>query len=110
MEPVAKPRIFVDADVLITGSASTEGASFIILHLADLTLIEGVISAQVRAEAERNLQEKLPQGLPAFRLLVDSALTLVDDPGEDEMAPFQGQADSKDLPLLTAALLKGCHY
>ena len=35
---LAKPRLFIDADVLIAGSASTTGASYIILHLSDLTL------------------------------------------------------------------------
>jgi len=96
--------------VLIAGSASTTGAGYIILHLSDLTLIEGIISQQVKAEAERNLRDKLPQALPAFRLLVESAVRLVDDPPENELVPLQGQAQAEDLPLLAAALLHRCHY
>jgi len=106
----AKPRVFIDADVLIAGAASTTGASYILLHLSDLTLIEGIISQQVKVEAERNLRAKLPQALPAFRLLVESAVKVVEDPPEDQLVPLQGQAHAEDLPLLAAALLHGCHY
>lgn len=88
-EPIAKPRVFIDADVLIAGSGSTTGASYILLHLSDLTIIEGVISEQVKREAERNLLEKLPQALPAFRLLLESAVRLVDDPAAEEVARFE---------------------
>ena len=107
---LVKPRVFIDADVLIAGTASTTGASYILLHLSDLTLIEGIISQQVKAEAERNLQAKLPQALPAFRLLVESAVKVVEDPSEDQLVALQGQAHAEDLPLLAAALLHHCHY
>lgn len=100
----------MDADVLIAGSASSKGASYILLRLFELTLIEGVTSLQARVEAERNLQVKLPRALPAFRLLLDSAVKVVADPDEDQTAQFEGQADPKDLPLLVAAILNGCHY
>jgi len=110
MEALAKPRIFIDADVLIAGSASTAGASHILLHLSDLTIIEGIISQQVKLEAERNLWKKMPQALPAFKLLVESAIRLVDDPHENQLVSLQGQAHAEDLPLLAAALLHRCHY
>lgn len=108
-EAPTKPRLFIDADVLIAGSASSAGASYILLHLSDLTIVEGFICRQVKEEAERDLRAKLPQALPAFRLLVESALELVDDPSEDQLVPLHGQAHAEDLPVLTAALLHGCH-
>jgi len=89
---VPKPRVFIDADVLIAGSSSTTGASHIILHLSDLTIIEGLISQQVSVEAERNLQDKLPETLPIFRKLIDSAVEAVSDPTASEIAPFIDQA------------------
>jgi hypothetical protein len=55
MVPIIKLKGFVDADGLIAGSASTQGASHIILLLSDLTLIECLTSEQSRREAERNL-------------------------------------------------------
>ena len=109
-EALIKPRLFIDADVLIAASASTAGASHVLLHLSDLTVIEGIISQQVKMEAERNLREKMPQALPAFRLLVGSAIRLVDDPHENQLISLQGQAHAEDLPLLAAALLHQCHY
>ncbi len=109
-EALIKPRLFMDADVLIAGSASTTGASHILLHLSDLTIIEGIISQQVRVEAERNLREKMPYALPAFGLLVESAIRLVDDPHENQLVSLKGQAHVEDLPLLAAALLHRCHY
>jgi len=48
-------RVFFDADVLLAGSASTTGASHILLKLSELTLVEGITSHQAQTEAERNL-------------------------------------------------------
>jgi len=108
--PLVKPKIFLDTDVLIAGSASTTGASYVVLQLSALTLVECIISQQVRVEAERNLQSKLPQALPAFRVLLESSVRVVEDPSPAALKPFNGQADEGDLPILVAALGSGCHY
>lgn len=103
----ARPRVFIDADVLFAGAAlpSEHGASLTILRLAEITLIDAVASRQVAVEAERNLATKLPATLPVFRLLVDRCLTIVDDPAPSELLSFRGLADPKDLPILAAAVL-----
>ncbi len=108
----AKLRVFFDADVLIAGSASKthSSASYILLQLAELTLIEGLICPYVREEAERNLKKKLPQALPVFRALLKAAVREVPDPTAPAMKPYSGRAHPKDLPVLAAALLNGCHY
>jgi predicted nucleic acid-binding protein len=72
-------RVFVDSDVLLAGSASTTGASHLILQLSELGLIDAVGSEQVRREVERNLKRKLPAALPDFRLLAGAAVRWVDD-------------------------------
>ena len=105
-----KLRVFVDADVLISGSASTLGASHILLRLSEFTVIECVCSQQVMAETERNLIKKMPHALPMFRLLSRSALRLISDPDLSQVEDLEGQADTKDLPLLAAAMNHGCHY
>ena len=107
-----KPRVFVDADVLFAGVASPgeHGASFITLRLAEVTLIVGVPPQQVITEAERNLEEKLPQTLPAVRLLVSRCLRVVADPRPDDLLPHAGLADPKDLPILVAAVREGCPW
>ncbi|MBI1929190.1 hypothetical protein HYR99_33710, partial [Candidatus Poribacteria bacterium] len=98
MVPLVKLKVFVDADVLIAGSASTQGASRIILPLSDLTLIECLTCEQSRQEAERNLLAKLPAAIPAFHGVLNTAVTIVKDPHPPDLVPFQGQADAKDLP------------
>ena len=107
-----KPRVFVDADVLFAGAASPSehGASLIILRLGEITLIEAVASQQVIAETERNLEEKLPQALPAFRLLVSRCLRVVPDPRPEDLAVYAGAADPKDLPILVAAVREACPW
>lgn len=109
---VEKLRVFFDADVLIAGSASKthSSASYILLQLAELTLIEGLICPYVREEVERNLKEKLPQALPVFRALIKTALREVPDPSREELTRWEGRADPKDLPVLAAAILKDCRY
>ncbi len=105
-------RVFFDADVLIAGSAtrSPTSASHILLQLAELTLIEGLICPYVREEAERNLQEKLPQGLPVFRALLRTVLREVPDPTKEELAAYEGRAEAEDVPVLAAAAREGCAY
>lgn len=108
----AKLRVFLDANVLIAGSASKthSSASYILLQLAELTLIEGFICPYVREEVERSLQAKLPQALPVFRALVEAALREVPDPPADSLKRWAGRADPKDLPVLAAAASNGCRY
>ena len=107
-----KLRVFVDADVLFAGSASPSeyGASLLVLRLGELTLIDAVASEQVITEAERNLEAKMPQALPLFRLLVNRSLRVVPDPAPEEIAEYSGLADPKDLPILVAALRAGCPW
>jgi predicted nucleic acid-binding protein len=108
----SRPRVFVDADVLFAGAASPNehSASLVILRMGEITLIEAVASRQVITEAERNLQEKMPAALPAFQLLVNRCLKVVDDPAVDEVRALDGCADPKDLPILAAAVREKCAY
>ena len=109
---IEKPRIFVDADVLFAGAAApTEhGASLVILRMAEITLIDAVASPQVVEEAERNLADKLPAALPAFRMIVSRCLRLVPAPLPSDLAVCTGLADPKDLPILAAAVREGCPW
>lgn len=61
-------RVFFDTSALIAGCFSNTGASFALLQLAGLGIIDGQISDEVRIEAERNIGAKLPSALPALRL------------------------------------------
>ncbi len=114
MEPARldKPRIFVDADVLFAGCASPNehSASNLNLRMSELTLIEALTSTQVITEVERNLLDKIPKALPAFRLLVSRCLKVVEDPDASLIAKYQGLADPEDLPILAAAIEGKCSF
>lgn len=107
-----KPRVFIDADVLFAGAASPSehGASLVILRMAEITLIDAVASQQVISEAERNLAAKIPDALPAYRLLVSRCLRTVPDPEPQDLSRWAGLADDKDLPILVAALREQCSW
>jgi predicted nucleic acid-binding protein len=106
----AKPRIFINADVLFAGAASPNehSASNLVLRMAELTLIEAITSTQVVTEAERNLENKIPKAMPAFRMLVSRSVQKVADPTPAEIEEHRGLADPLDLPILVAALREGC--
>jgi predicted nucleic acid-binding protein len=108
----AKPRIFIDSDVLFAGAASPNehSASNLILRMAELTLIEAIASTQVITEVERNLQEKMPKALPAFHLLVTRCLKVMEDPKRAEIKEYHGLADTGDLPILVTAIREGCSF
>jgi len=97
-------RIFCDADVLIAGAASTTGASHILLQLSELTLLECLASPHVIEEAERNLIAKLPEALSPFRLIVQAAVRVSPSAPVWLARNLTGQAHSKDLPVLAAAI------
>ena len=99
-------KVFVDANVLIAGADSRSGASNALLQLAEVGLFQLVVSRQVLDEAERNLRKKLPRALPAFAaLLAQLSLEIVADPPDDACRGWQEIIESKDAPILAAAVL-----
>ncbi len=112
MARIRKPTVFLDADVIFAGAASPSeyGASHVVLRMGEITLIECVTSQQAVTEVERNLADKLPTKLPELHLLVSRCLRVVPDPEPDDLLPHADQADSKDLPILVAALRERCPY
>jgi predicted nucleic acid-binding protein len=107
-----KLTVFIDADVIFAGAAApTEhSASHVVLRLGEITLIECVTSIQAITEVERNLADKLPSKLPELRLITSRSLRVVADPEPEDLVPYEGQADPKDLPILVAALKHGCRF
>ncbi len=107
-----RPRIFIDSDVLFAGAASPKehSASLVILRMAEITLVDARTSCQVITEVERNLKEKMPAAMPAFNLLVNRCLRVVEDASPAEVRAISASADPKDLPILATALREKCAY
>lgn len=105
-------RVCVDADVLFAGSASTSGASHVVLQLGELGIIEVRVAEQARIEAERNLLDKLPAALPAFRTLLDACTAPISmaAPAAARRLARAHEADAKDAPILAAAIADECHW
>ncbi|HZQ05281.1 MAG TPA: PIN domain-containing protein [Anaerolineae bacterium] len=108
----AELQVFLDADVIFAGSAapSEHGASQVVLRMGEITLLDCVTSQQTITEVERNLQEKLPNKLSEFRLIVTRSLRVVPDPDPADLSAYEAYADSDDLPLLVAALREECPF
>ncbi len=98
-------RVFFDANVIIAGSASRRGASRALMMLAEMGMFRMVVSRQVIDEVERNLRNKLPQGLPVMvELLGYIAPEIVEDPPAEALARWRGHIETKDMPVLEAAV------
>ena len=110
--PSSRPRVFLDADVIVAASASPSerGASMVILRLAEITLIEAITSEQVMLEVRRNLEAKLPQALPIFESIANRCFRVFPDPTSAELERHADRANEEDLPILVAASLAVCPW
>ncbi len=102
-----KPRlkVFLDTSALIAGIASSKGAAREILRLAELELIEIVLSKQVIVEADRNIEAKMPEILYEYRSFIELlAPVLVDDPSPRDIKKYSALIDPDDAPILAAAV------
>lgn len=105
------PTVFVDANILIAGSASRTGASRVVLALAEFGMIQLVVSRQVLDETERNIRLKLPQMLPLLsELLLHLNLQVLDDPKLEQYAYWVSIIEAKDAPILETAVQAAPDY
>lgn len=83
-----------------------------VLQLGELRIIDVRVADQARAEAERNLADKLPAALPAFRALVDACTSPIPmvSPSAVRRLSRAGEADAKDAPILAAAIAADCRW
>lgn len=104
------PRLFLDSSVIIAGLASRTGASHAILALAELGLIRLVGYPYILTEVERNLAEKVPEFLPAYRrLMVNLNWQMVKDPVAEDVGAWLDIVPAKDAPVLAAAVASAPH-
>jgi hypothetical protein len=96
--------------VLVAGAFSRRGASYILMQLAGLTLLDGRISPEVWVEALRNVTAKLPVALPALRVLLNEVLVAGPAATDEQVEAVSQHAELKDQPILATALVQNCRY
>lgn len=98
-------KIFVDSSVVIADSISRTGASRSVLRMTEIGLFQLVISRQVLAECERNLQKKFSDALPFLsQVLTYTSTLIIDNPLQTDSARWLPYIESKDAPILEAAV------
>lgn len=110
---MAKPRlkVFLDTSALIAGIASSKGAAREVLRLSEIGLIELFVSRQVIVEANKNIEEKLPECIQDFRTYLHTlSPILLDDPSEREVRRFASMTHPDDAPILAAASAADVDY
>ncbi|MBT3300185.1 MAG: putative toxin-antitoxin system toxin component, PIN family [Candidatus Marinimicrobia bacterium] len=105
-----KLAVFIDSDVLISGSFSKKGASFLLFQLIELRFINGFISQLVLEECERNIRKKLPTALSAFYTILKLCDFSIVNPSDSDIENAEKYADKKDVPILAAALKAEVDY
>ena len=102
--------VFFDSDVMIAGSASTTGASHLLLQLSEVGIIRGVISRRVLEECGKKLRIKLPEAQPLFDEIISRSVRVAKNAGGPLLLSLKGQAHPKDIPILAAALKSGARF
>ena len=104
-------RIFLDTSALIAGVASSRGAARAVFQLAEIGLIEVIVSRQVIVEADRNIEEKLPEVLNEYREFMELlAPVLIDDPRQKDIERFLKIINYDDAPILASAVISGADF
>ena len=103
-EPLA---VCVDADVLIAGLLSRTGASHAILVLGEVGLLRLILPEAAVAEVRRNLIAKLPEAAPLFEEFLRAVSVQIQSPAPRDRERSRPFADSKDVPILAAAIGAG---
>lgn len=106
-----RPKVFLDTSALIAGVASSRGDARAVLQLAEIGLIEVIVSRQVIVEADRNIEEKLPEMLNEYREFIELlAPVLIDDPRQKDVERFLKVINYDDAPILASAVSSGADF
>lgn len=97
-------RVFLDANVLISGVLSRTGASAAILDLGEAEEIVIVVSQQVLVEADRTFLKKFPHFIERYRKFIKNLTPLLlEDPSPAAVKEAAKAIDPGDAPILASA-------
>jgi predicted nucleic acid-binding protein len=103
-----KYKIFLDSNVILSGLISGQGVPRLILDVLCLGLptIQGVTGRFNLNEIERNIARKIPAALAIFNdHLPKLDLEIIPVPFPEELKPYVGTVEDKDLPVLASAVM-----
>lgn len=106
-------KVFLDSNVILSGLISDRGAPRLILDILSLGLpvLRGVTGRYNLTEIERDVATKLPAARSVLNeCLPRMNLEMVFLPFSDEMEPFRGTVDDRDLPVLASAVIAKADY
>ena len=106
-------KVFLDSNVILSGLVSDRGSPRLILDILSLGLpgLRGVTGRYNLTEIERITAGELPAARPVLNeCLPRMDLEIVFLPFSDEMEPFRGTVDDKDLPVLVSAVIAKADY
>jgi predicted nucleic acid-binding protein len=105
-------NLFLDSSALVAGVISAEGASRVLLLLAETGHIAATISEQVLTETERAIARKVPRALNDFRqAILASRVQIVRDPAPEEVnANLDLISHAPDVPIVLAAIQAEVDY
>jgi predicted nucleic acid-binding protein len=92
---------------LIAGLLSRRGASYTILVLGEIGLLNVVLPEAAVEEVRRNLSVKLPDAVPFFEEFLRAVAVRIYHPTGRDRERARGLADPKDVPILAAAIGAG---
>lgn len=103
-------KVCLDSDVVIAGLFSREGASYALLVLGEVGLLQIVVPAAGVEEIRRNLTAKLPEALPRLEEFLRALAVDVCRPKAADLRRAQENAHEKDAPILAAAMTSGSSF
>ena len=95
--------------MIVAGVLSATGASCVILTLGEYGLLRLVVAQEAAGEARRNLSKLLPEALPLVERILRASAVAVYRPNELDLRRAMPLADSKDVPIMAAAIGSGAH-
>ena len=109
--PRKKPRVLVDANILLSGSAFPRWSFEVLQHAADGDF-KLVLSPLVINQDRKHLQKRFPDHLSRFeRFLQETAYELVPDPTREAVESHQSLVrDLSDVAIALAAINAGVDY
>lgn len=98
-------KLFLDANVIFSATASTSGASRVLFELAEHNLLVLLSSTYALREVKLNVQIKLGEDhLPTLFSLISVLHAVDDQPAPEKISnQFKSLIVAKDLPILCSA-------